>query len=234
MELHTIRRFGVDIYRYRKEALVLRAQTRTEFFRSASRVFRPVILAIMAAYLSMRVIAPSAAAEVPETIAARGETLIATAHATGAQVYECKTNSEGKLAWQFREPIATLMIDGKTVGRHFAGPVWEMADGSAVSAKVSAQAPGATANDIPLLRLDVAARHGSGLLSGVTTIQRLNTHGGRADGACDAPGTFLSVPYSADYAFYKRLLLTCGLIDRGRHPIRGRNAITGHKYPSPQ
>jgi len=204
MELHTIRRFGVDIYRYRKEALILRAQTRTEFFRSVSRVFRPVILAIMAAYLSMRVIAPSAAAEVPETIAARGETLIATVHATGAQVYECKTNSEGKLAWQFREPIATLMIDGKTVGRHFAGPVWEMADGSAVSAKVSAQAPGATANDIPLLRLDVAARHGSGLLSGVTTIQRLNTNGGRADAACDAPGTFLSVPYSADYAFYKK------------------------------
>lgn len=204
MGLHTIRRFGADVYRYRKEALALRAQTRTEFFRIAGRVFRPVILAIVAGYLSMRVIAPSAAAEVPETIAARGETLMATAHATGAQVYECKTSSEGKLAWQFREPIATLMIDGKTVGRHFAGPVWEMADGSAVSAKVSAQAPGATANDIPLLRLDVAARHGSGLLSGVTTVQRLNTHGGRVDAACDAPGTFLSVPYSADYAFYKK------------------------------
>ena len=204
MGLHTIRRFGADVYRYRKEALALRAQTRTEFFRIAGRVFCPVILAIVAGYLSMRVIAPSAAAEVPETIAARGETLMVTAHATGAQVYECKTNSDGKLVWQFREPIATLMIDGKTVGRHFAGPVWEMADGSAVSAKVSAQAPGATANDIPLLRLDVAARHGSGLLSGVTTVQRLNTHGGRADTACDAPGTFLSVPYSADYAFYKK------------------------------
>lgn len=204
MALHTIRRFGADVYRYRKEALVLRAQTRTEFFRIAGRVFRPVILAIVAGYLSMRVIAPSAAAEVPETIAARGETLIATVHATGAQVYECRTNSDGKLAWQFREPIATLMIDGKTVGRHFAGPVWEMADGSAVSAKVSAQAPGATTNDIPLLRLDIAARHGSGLLSGVTTIQRLNTRGGRADAACDLAGTFLSVPYSADYAFYKK------------------------------
>jgi hypothetical protein len=204
MGLHTIRRFGTDVYRYRKEALALRAQTRTEFFRIAGRVFRPVILAIVAGYLSMRLIAPSAAAEVPETIAARGETLIATAHATGAQVYECKTNSDGKLVWQFREPIATLMIDGKTVGRHFAGPVWEMADGSAVSAKVSAQAPGATTNDIPLLRLDVAARHGSGLLSGITTIQRLNTRGGRADAACDSTGTFLSVPYSADYAFYKK------------------------------
>ena len=204
MGLHTIRRFGADVYRYRKEALALRAQTRTEFFRIAGRVFRPVILAIVAGYLSMRVIAPSAAAEVPETIAARGETLIATAHATGAQVYECKTNSDGKLAWQFREPIATLVINGKTVGRHFAGPIWEMSDGSAVGAKVSAQAPGASSNDIPLLRLDVVARHGSGLLAGVTTVQRLNTHGGRADAACDAPGTFLSVPYSADYAFYKK------------------------------
>lgn len=204
MELHTIRRFGVDIYRYRREALALRAQTRTEFFRSAGHVFRPVILAIIATYLSIRVIAPSAAAEVPETLAALGETLIAMTHATGAQIYECKINSDGKLVWQFREPIATLIVDGKTVGRHFAGPVWEMADGSAVSAKVSAQAPGATTNDIPLLRLDVAARHGSGLLSGVTTIQRLNTRGGRADMACDSPGTFLSVPYSADYAFYKK------------------------------
>ncbi len=127
-----------------------------------------------------------------------------TAHATGAQVYECKTDADGKLTWQFREPIATLMIGGKTVGRHFAGPVWEMSDGSAVSAKVSAQAPGATSNDIPLLRLDVAARHGSGLLSGITTIQRLNTRGGRADVACDSAGAFLSVPYSADYAFYKK------------------------------
>ena len=108
------------------------------------------------------------------------------------------------MTWQFREPIATLIIDGKTVGRHFAGPAWEMTDGSAVSAKVSAQAPGATPDDIPLLRLDVATRHGSGLLSGVTTVQRLHTRGGRADAACDSPGTFLSVPYSADYAFYKK------------------------------
>jgi Protein of unknown function (DUF3455) len=204
MVLHTIRRFGVDIYNYRKEALALRAQTRTEFFRIAGRVFRPAVLAVIAAYLSMRLIAPSAAAEIPEKIAAHGETLIATVHAIGAQVYECKANPDGKPTWQFREPVATLVIDGKTVGHHFAGPVWLMADGSAVSAKVSAQSPGSTTNDIPLLRLDVAARQGSGLLSGVTTVQRLNTHGGRADAACDSPGTFLSAPYSADYAFYKK------------------------------
>src|SRR2546421_10876903 len=37
----------------------------------------------------------------------------------------------------FREPIATLLLDGKTVGRHYAGPNWEHADGSAVVAKVA-------------------------------------------------------------------------------------------------
>ncbi|HZP71102.1 MAG TPA: DUF3455 domain-containing protein [Pseudolabrys sp.] len=208
MHLQKIRRRAdglIDIDSFRQEALALRARTRTQFFRSAGRAFHPVILAIIAAYISMRLIAPvSVGAEVPDAIAARGETLVTTAHAVGVQVYECKFDSAGKPTWQFREPIATLIIDGKTVGRHFAGPVWEMSDGSAANAKVSAQAPGATPNDIPLLRLDVAARHGSGLLSGVTTIQRLNTHGGRAGAACDSPGALLGVPYTADYAFYRK------------------------------
>src|SRR5262245_66383532 len=78
MTLHTIRRFGVDIYNYRKEALALRAQTRTEFFRIASRVFRPVVLAVIAAYLSMRMIAPSPAAEISGKFAVHGESRIAT------------------------------------------------------------------------------------------------------------------------------------------------------------
>jgi hypothetical protein len=208
MQTPTVRRRSngtIDIDSYRQRALALRAQTTTQFFKSMGPVFRPVMLALIAAYISMRLISPApASADVPEAIAARGEVLVATAHAAGAQVYECRPDSAGKLTWQFREPIATLVIDGKTVGRHYAGPVWEMSDGSAVSAKVSAQAPGASANDIPLLKLDVAARHGSGLLSGVTTIQRLNTHGGRADATCDSSGAFLSVPYTADYAFYKK------------------------------
>ena len=46
--------------------------------------------------------------------------------------------------------------------------------------------------------------HGAGKLSGVTTIQRLNTRGGNADAACDSSGTFLSAPYTADYTFYRK------------------------------
>src|ERR1700733_15787413 len=96
------------------------------------------------------------------------------------------------------EPIATLLIDGKTVGRHYAGPGWELADGSAVTGKIAGRAAGATPKDIPLLKLEATSHRGSGQLTGVTTIQRLNTKGGVAEGPCDSAGAFLSVPYSAD------------------------------------
>ena len=84
-------------------------------------------------------------------------------HAEGAQIYECKAGGDGKLAWAFREPIATLMLDGKTVGRHYAGPNWEYMDGSAVTGKVAGNAPGATANDVAWLKLDVTGQRGSGM-----------------------------------------------------------------------
>jgi hypothetical protein len=143
-------------------------------------------------------------AQTPEAIAVAGETLVTTLHAEGAQVYECKADSAGKTVWQFREPIATLFAEGKTVGRHYAGPSWELSDGSKVVGKVAGRAPGATANDIPLLKLDVALQGAPGLLTGITTIQRLKTKGGNVEGPCDAAGLFLSVPYAADYAFFKK------------------------------
>jgi hypothetical protein len=150
-------------------------------------------------------LAPAARAEAPDAIAAApGEALVATVHAEGAQVYECKADAAGKLAWQFREPVATLIADGKTVGRHYAGPNWELADGSAVVGKVAGRAPGASAGDIPLLKLEAVSQRGSGQLSGVTTVQRLSTRGGVAEGPCERAGAFLNVPYSADYTFYRK------------------------------
>ncbi|HLH94939.1 MAG TPA: DUF3455 domain-containing protein [Xanthobacteraceae bacterium] len=148
--------------------------------------------------------AKTALAQVPEAIAAPGETTVVTFHAEGAQVYECKADPGGKLAWAFREPIATLLRDGATVGRHYAGPTWEASDGSAVTGKAVANVPGSSPSDIPWLKLDVIARRGSGTLAGVTTVQRTNTRGGVANGVCDRAGSFYSVPYSADYVFLKK------------------------------
>ena len=144
------------------------------------------------------------AQQLPADIAAPGETAAITLHAEGAQLYECAATKDGKFAWSFREPIATLLRDGKTVGRHYAGPSWEHMDGSAVVGKAVGNTPGKSAGDIPWLKLEVTAHRGSGALSGVTTVQRINTVGGVHTGACDKAGTFHNAPYAADYVFLKK------------------------------
>jgi hypothetical protein len=164
----------------------------------------PLPIAVAIAWPIAILAAGTASAQIPDAVAAPNEAVVVSVHAEGAQVYECKAGADGKLAWQFREPIATLLVDGKTVGRHFAGPSWELADGSAVVGKIAGRAPGATPKDIPLLKLEAASHRGSGQLTGVTTVQRLNTKGGVTEGPCESAGTFLSVPYSADYTFLKK------------------------------
>jgi uncharacterized protein DUF3455 len=149
-------------------------------------------------------VATEAAAQMPAPIAAPGETGIVTLHAEGAQIYDCKAGTDGKLVWAFREPIATLLLDGKTVGRHYAGPNWDHIDGSGVTAKGAGSAPGKTANDIPWLKLEVTARRGNGVLAAATTVQRINTVGGVMSGACDKAGAFHSAPYSTEYVFLRK------------------------------
>jgi Protein of unknown function (DUF3455) len=165
--------------------------------------FETISLALLLLSGSL-VSAPAAETPIPDAIAAPGETVVFTLHAEGAQVYECKAGDDGKPTWVFREPIATLFLDGKTVGRHYAGPNWEHGDGSAVAGKAVGSAPGATPNDIPWLKIEVTSHRGSGNLSGVTTVQRINTQGGKLDGACDGAGKFQSAPYSADYIFLRK------------------------------
>jgi hypothetical protein len=148
--------------------------------------------------------APAAETSLPDAIASPGEAIVLTVHAEGAQLYECKPGPDGKSNWAFREPTATLLVDGKTVGRHYAGPNWEHSDGSAVVGKAAASVPGATPNDIPWLRIDVISRRGNGILTGVTTVQRINTQGGNLQGTCDKAGAYRSMPYSADYVFLRK------------------------------
>ena len=159
-----------------------------------------------AALVAGILIAGSASAEMPAEILAPGEAPILTLHAEGAQVYECKAGTDGKLAWAFREPTATLILDGKTVGRHYAGPNWDHIDGSGITGKVAGKAPGTKAGDIPWLKLEVTARRGEGTLAAVTTIQRINTSGGAMSGPCDMAGAFRSAPYAADYVFLGKMI----------------------------
>ena len=103
--------------------------------------------------------ADGALAQMPAAIGAPGQSAVVTLHATGAQIYDCKAGKDGKLVWVFREPIATLILDGKTVGRHYAGPTWEHTDGSAVTGKVAATAPAATPKEIGINVPRVAVSH---------------------------------------------------------------------------
>ena len=157
-------------------------------------------LAVAAGALSVGV----ARAQLPDAIAALDAAPLVTLHAEGAQIYECKTGSDAKLTCTFREPIASLMLDGRTVGRHYAGPTWEYVDGSSVQAKVVGNAPGATANDIPWLKLEVVERRGTGALAGADIIQQINTAGGVLHGSCERAGSLRSVAYSADYVFRRK------------------------------
>jgi hypothetical protein len=147
--------------------------------------------------------AGDAPAQMPAAIAAADAAPVVTLHAEGAQIYECKTADDGKLAWAFREPIATLILGGKTVGRHYAGPNWEHMDGSIVQGKVAGNAPGATTNDIAWLKLDVVGHRGNstGTFASVDIVQRINTSGGVLRGPCEQAGALRSAPYSADYVF---------------------------------
>jgi hypothetical protein len=147
------------------------------------------------------------AQEVPKQIQPpAGERLLLQVHAKGDQVYTCKSDA-AQFAWTLKAPDAQLFDkDGKSFGKHFAGPSWEANDGSRVVGKAVANAPSPDADSIAWLLVNVVAHEGSsGVLSSVTTIQRLNTKGGKAPASgCDAGhvGQEVRAAYSADYLFY--------------------------------
>jgi hypothetical protein len=139
----------------------------------------------------------------PSAFDPAAHSVVLVAHAEGAQIYECKAGPNGALAWAFREPIASLIVDGKTIGRHYAGPHWGLADGSIVQGKMSATVPGPTAADIPQLKLDIVAHEGAGALDQATLVYRVRTHGGVLTESCAVAGAYRAVSYSADYLFEK-------------------------------
>jgi hypothetical protein len=152
---------------------------------------------------------PSTSPTVPGEIAApAGSVLLFSRHAAGVQIYEC-TNGQ----WGFHAPLA-LLLDPKTKqlsGIHYGGidrnltpgPWWESArDGSRIRGAATGTAPSPNANSIPLLRLNVMERQGSGVFSPVGLIQRLNTKGGVGPTGECRTGAQRWVPYTADYYFY--------------------------------
>jgi hypothetical protein len=128
---------------------------------------------------------------------------------TGEITYECreKKDAAGTFEWAFVVPVATLWdMQQKNIGKYYGGPTWESMDGSKVTGKQVAVAP-ASAGNIPLQLVKADPAMGSGAMTGVTYIQRLETKGGVApSAACNAAaaGTKQQVAYQAKYVFYKQ------------------------------
>ncbi|MGC2332625.1 MAG: DUF3455 domain-containing protein [Candidatus Acidiferrales bacterium] len=167
---------------------------------------RGSILAALLVATSAGVWLSVAAQDIPQQLQPHAnERLLLQVHAKGDQIYVCKSDS-AQFAWALKAPDARLFDkNGKPFGRHFAGPSWEANDGSLVVGKAVGNMPSPDAGSIAWLLVTVVSHDGAGILSRVTTIQRINTRGGKAPASgCDAAHVSREVrePYSADYHFY--------------------------------
>jgi Protein of unknown function (DUF3455) len=167
-------------------------------------------LFVISAFAALQAQAPpqkEPAPDVPDAIQApAGLEVVVYAHATGSQIYTCQSSADGKFSWTLKAPDADLRDrKDKVIGHHFAGPTWKLTDGSEVTGKAVAHVNSLDADSVPWLLVNVVSHAGNGLLSNVTTIQRVHTHGGQppADG-CDAAHVNAETKssYTADYYFY--------------------------------
>jgi hypothetical protein len=145
----------------------------------------------------------TAPASAPAVFDVADRAAILVVHGVGAQIYECKVGETAATNWVFREPVATVILGGGTIGHHYVGPTWELTDGEVVKGKQSAAAPGATPGDVALLKLDIVDHRGSGILEDAKLVLRLATRGGVLKGACPTAGELRAEPYSADYVFLR-------------------------------
>ena len=139
---------------------------------------------------------------------AANESMTRIVPAKGVQIYECRASKSqpGAYEWAFVGPEAQLFdTTGQSIGKHYAGPHWEAADGSKVVAKLIERADAPKAGDIPWLLLGAKSVGPDGAFSKVTSIQRVNTVGGVAPRVGCSPnnaGTPARIPYTADYYFF--------------------------------
>jgi hypothetical protein len=137
-----------------------------------------------------------------------GQSVFLQVRATGVQIYQCtsKPDAPGSFTWTFQAPEATLANRwGHDIGRHYAGPTWELRDGSRVVGEITARDPGPDPAAIPWLLLRAKSTSGPGALSRTESILRIRTSGGIAPSTpCtqDQAQAQVRVPYTGEYYFY--------------------------------
>lgn len=181
------------------------AVSSARLFAMIKKLLQLIVLIGIAIHANGQEMPPS---DVPEKIKVPiDEKVVLVAHASGAQIYTCKQGINGGYVWTLRGPEAELRdSSGTVIGRHYAGPTWKHNDGSEVTGKAVAQVDSPDANSIPWLLLTATGHSGSGVLSRVTSIQRIHTAGGRPPAAADRrasnQNSDVKSSYAADYYFY--------------------------------
>jgi hypothetical protein len=146
--------------------------------------------------------------DVPDKIQApANEEVILQVHASGSQVYVCQAGSGSAFSWVLKAPKAELRDEqGKVIGHHYAGPGWKHNDGSSITGKAIARVDSPDAASIPWLLVNVTDHSGAGVLSRVTSVQRVRTKGGQPPPADECSASTQShetkASYTADYYFY--------------------------------
>ncbi len=171
--------------------------------------FVPILICLLVVPARMPAADPAATLPaIPASLAvpANQETaLVLTAR--GVQIYECRAlpGDATKFEWAFKAPEAELFdAQGHKAGRHYAGPTWELNDGSKVVGKLKAKADSPDGKGIPWLLAEVASHEGGGIMAYVQSVQRIATVGGKAPTeAADQTkaGQERRVEYSAIYVF---------------------------------
>jgi hypothetical protein len=158
-------------------------------------------IAVVASILTLQAQQPGGLIDPPA-----GARVVLKAKGDGVQVYTC-TAAQAGLKWVFQAPDARLLDDsGKTIGKHFAGPTWQLDDGSQAQGQLIASRPAPEADSVAWLLLEAKAGTATGTLADVQFIQRTETHGGVAPASgCASPGDagkIVRIPYTAAYRFF--------------------------------
>ena len=153
-----------------------------------------------------------------------GEELIFMTRATGFRIYVCRPDANGKPAWTLKAPDAELFDEqGKSIGKHFGGPTWQLKDGSQITGKMAAKVDAPDPKAISWLLVTVTGHSGSGKLSGVY-VHPASEYGGRS--STDGRRMHIAERGSGvqEQLFRRLLLLRAGMKLTWTHLRRSRNS----------
>jgi hypothetical protein len=170
-----------------------------------ARVRLPILSVASAACLALAACAsrpPLAPPGAPPALrVAKNEALALEAFASGVQLYECAPSGQ----WRAKGAQAELVDrDGRKVGVVAPGPTWEARDGGKVTGELQAREPGRTGEDLDWALFRASSAPRGGLFGRASSVQRMDTAGGRAPAGECAQGAQARVPYRATYYFYRR------------------------------